>query len=95
MGFQFVLKSVMSETVRKSAGRVPCRWTGKRESALSEFGTQPRCDLARRVSVRTQPRTCHSGDGRLHDVTQVTWTLPGSDVVHQNAQLVSYSKADW
>ena len=29
-----------------------------------------------------QTGTCRSGDGRLHDVTQIAWTLPGSDVVH-------------
>jgi len=26
--------------------------------------------------VRTQTGTCHSADGRLHDVTEVSWTLP-------------------
>ena len=47
--FSLFLKSVMSGTVRKSAGRVPCRWTGEGEGALCEFGTQPRCDVARRI----------------------------------------------
>jgi len=42
-----------------------------------------------------QTETCHSGDGRLHDVTQIMWALPSSDVVHQNADLISYSEADW
>ena len=42
-----LLKSVMSETVRKSAGR-EFHAAGP-ENALSEFGTQPRCDVARRI----------------------------------------------
>jgi len=42
-----------------------------------EFGAQPQCDVARCVWVRTLIGTCRSGDGRLYDVTQVTWTLPG------------------
>jgi len=42
--FNLFLKWVTFETVRKSA--VPCRWTREGEGALSEFGTQPRCDVA-------------------------------------------------
>jgi len=38
---------------------------------------------------------CPSGDGRLHDFAQTTWTLSSSDAVDQNAELVSYSEADW
>jgi len=34
---------------------------------LSEFAMQLRCDVARRICVRTQ-----TSDGRLHDVAQTT-----------------------
>ena len=48
--FNLFLKSVKSETVRKSAGReFHAAGPENEEGALSKFGTQPRCDVARRV----------------------------------------------
>jgi len=95
--FNLFRKLVMPETVRKLAGRkchVAGPDSGERKCALWIY-TQSRCDVARRIWVRTQNRTCHSGNGRLHDVKQVTWTLRDSDVAYQSAELVSYSEANW
>jgi len=46
--FDLFLKLVMSETVCKSADRVPCHWTGEGEDVLSEFGGLPH-SVARRI----------------------------------------------
>jgi len=46
IGFELVLKTVLSDMERNSAGTVPCNWPSKREGTFSELGLKMRYGVA-------------------------------------------------